>query len=93
MVNRPGGNPRAKRQILISTPIQMLPRRGSICGRLTRDFPMGCLQGEERGRVLADVDGSHFTARFGGSTFLEREDAQGAPTESDFTEYTQVYQD
>ena len=54
---------------------------------------MGCLQGEERGRVLADVDGSHFTARFGGSTFLEREDAQGAPTESDFTEYTQVYQD
>ena len=32
---RPGGNPRAKSYFLRSTPIQMLPRRGSICGRLT----------------------------------------------------------
>ena len=31
----PGGNPGAKRWFVWSTPTQMLPRRGSICGRLT----------------------------------------------------------
>jgi hypothetical protein len=32
---RPGSNPGANGWFLKSTPIQMLPRRGSICGRLT----------------------------------------------------------
>ena len=32
---RPGGNPGANRWFLQSTPIQMLPESGSICGRLT----------------------------------------------------------
>jgi len=43
--SRPGGDPGAKRSFLSSTPIHMLPRRGSICGRLTYDLPLGCLQG------------------------------------------------
>ena len=42
---RPGGDPGADRWFLESTPIQMLPPEGSICGRLTRDLPLGCLQG------------------------------------------------
>ena len=42
---RPGGNLGAERQLLDPTPIQMLPLRGSICGRLTWDLFLGCLQG------------------------------------------------
>ena len=34
-----GGNPRANRWFLWSTPIQMPPQRGVICGRLTQDLP------------------------------------------------------
>ena len=44
-VYRPGGNPGANRCFFNSTPTQMLPPGGSICGRLTEDLPLGCLQG------------------------------------------------
>ena len=44
-VDHPGDNPGANRWIRQSTPIRMLPPGGSICGRLTYDFPLGCLQG------------------------------------------------
>jgi len=40
----PVDNPGANRWFLQSTPIQMLPPEGSICWRLTRDLPLGCLQ-------------------------------------------------
>ena len=36
--HRPGGNPGANGWFLWSTPIQMLPRRGGVCGRLTSDL-------------------------------------------------------
>ena len=42
---RPGGNPGANRWFLWSNPIQMLPERGCICGRLTQDLPSNRLQG------------------------------------------------
>ena len=45
VVNRPGGNPGANRWFLKSTPIQMPPESGVICGTLTQDLPLGCLQG------------------------------------------------
>ena len=32
----------------------MLPRRGSICGRLTQDFPLGCLQGGQAALPTGD---------------------------------------
>ena len=35
----------AKMSAQFASPIQMLPPGGSICGRLTQDLPMGCLQG------------------------------------------------
>jgi hypothetical protein len=41
----PGGNPGANGWFLESTPIQMPPRRGGICGRLTQDLPSARLQG------------------------------------------------
>jgi len=50
-VFRPGGSRGAKRQFLESTPIQRLPRRGSICGRLTQDLPLGYLQCGVRGHA------------------------------------------
>ena len=43
--HRPGGNPGANGWFLQSTPIQMPPKSGGICGRLTYDLPLGCLQG------------------------------------------------
>ena len=36
---RPGGDPGANGWFSQSTPIQMLPRKGCICGRLTKDLP------------------------------------------------------
>jgi len=51
---RLGGNPGANSWFLWSTPIQMLPPGGSICGRLTRDLPLGCLQGEEAAKHLIE---------------------------------------
>ena len=45
---RAGGNPGANGWFLESTPIQMLPRSGGICGRLTEDLPLGYLQGVTR---------------------------------------------
>ena len=45
--SHPGDNPGANRWFLKSTPIQMLPPGGSICGRWTWDLPLGCLQGGE----------------------------------------------
>ena len=44
-VTPPWRHPVANRWFLLSTPIQMLPPGGSICGRLTQYLPMGCLQG------------------------------------------------
>ena len=43
--HHPGDNPGANRWFLESTPIQMLPPEGSICGKLTSDLPLGCLKG------------------------------------------------
>ena len=43
--SRPGGNPGAYRWFLQSTPLQFPPESGGICGRLTSDLPLGCLQG------------------------------------------------
>ena len=43
----PGDIPGENRWFLQSTPIQMLPQRGSICGRLTSNSLLGCLQGGE----------------------------------------------
>jgi len=43
-VNHPGAN----RWFLESTPIQMLPPGGGICGRLTYDLPLDYLQGGVR---------------------------------------------
>ena len=43
--NHPGGNPGANRWFLESAAIQMPPESGGICGRLTRDLPLGWLQG------------------------------------------------
>jgi len=37
----PGGNPGANRRFLLSTPIQIPPESGGICGRLTSDSPPG----------------------------------------------------
>jgi len=42
---RPGGDPGANGWFLLSTPIQMPPRRGVICGRLTLDLLSTRLQG------------------------------------------------
>ena len=42
---RPGGNPGPNGWFLQSTPMQMPPRRGGICGRLTEDLPSTRLQG------------------------------------------------
>ena len=36
-----------------STPIQMPPLGGGICGRLTQDLPLGCLQDGKLERCLA----------------------------------------
>ena len=41
----PGGNPGANRWFLQSTPTQMPPESGEICGSLTEDLPLGYLQG------------------------------------------------
>ena len=41
----PGDNPEANIWFLYPTLIQMLPPGGSVCGRLTSDLPLGCLQG------------------------------------------------
>ena len=41
----PGGNPGANRWFIQSTPIQMPPESGDICGRLTQYLPLGYLQG------------------------------------------------
>ena len=43
--NHPRDNPGANRWFLQSTPVQILPPGGSICGRLPSDLPLGCLQG------------------------------------------------
>ena len=45
----------------------MLPRRGSICGRLTQDLPLGCLQGgRDRGAVAeAELAADGLDARGG----------------------------
>ena len=45
----------------------MLPRRGSICGRLTQDLPLGCLQGGgDRGAVAeAELAADGLDARGG----------------------------
>ena len=47
----PGGNPGANGWFIESTPKEMLPQRGSICGRLTADWPSTRLQGGLAGRV------------------------------------------
>ena len=44
-VHHPGDSPGANRWFLKSTPIQILPAGGGICGRLSPDLPLGCLQG------------------------------------------------
>ena len=41
----PGDNPGANRWFLKSASIQMPPPGGGICGRLTQDLLLGCLQG------------------------------------------------
>ena len=41
----PGDNPGANLCLSKSTPINMLLESGGICGRLTCDLPLGCLQG------------------------------------------------
>ena len=38
-------DPGANRWFLKSTPIQMPPQSGGICGRMTEDLPLGCLRG------------------------------------------------
>ena len=43
--HHPGDNPGENRWSVGSTPVQMLPPRGSNCGRLPCDLPLGCLQG------------------------------------------------
>ena len=45
---RSGGNPGVNGWSLLSTPIQMPPRSGDNCGRLTSDLPSTRLQGGER---------------------------------------------
>ena len=45
MCNRFGGNPGANGWLLYSTPIQMPPESGGICGGLTQDLLLGCFQG------------------------------------------------
>ena len=52
-VHHPGGDPRANEWFLQSTPIHMLPPGGSICGRLTSDLPLCCLQGGVRTRAVS----------------------------------------
>ena len=49
----PWRQPRGKLMFSESTPTQMLPPGGSICGRLTEDLPLGCLQGGRRIRGAA----------------------------------------
>ena len=40
----PADNPGANMWFLSSIPLQMPPESGVICGRLTQDLPLGCLQ-------------------------------------------------
>ena len=63
-----GDNLEANRKSLKSTPTQMLTPGGSICGRLTSDLPLGCLQGGWArnllgGQVEAEVDQKLFQLR------------------------------
>ena len=44
-VSRSGGNPGANIWFLWSTPIQMLPRRGSICGEIDLGFVLNSTPG------------------------------------------------
>ena len=57
--NHPEDNPWANRFPIWSTPSQTLPPGGSICGRLTQDLPLGCLQG---GLLQCDSSSSTITA-------------------------------
>ena len=50
--SHPGGNPGANRWFLLSSPIQMPPELGGICGRLTGDLPLGSLQGDVSSETL-----------------------------------------
>ena len=50
---RPGGNPGENGWFLESTPMQIPPRRGGICGRLTSDLPSTRLQGGTLTRMAA----------------------------------------
>ena len=53
VLSSPGGNPGAHGWFLKSTPIQMLPFGGSICGRLTEDLHLGYFQAGVVGRSPA----------------------------------------
>ena len=54
IILHPGDNPGSDRWLVQSTSIQMLPPGGSICDRLTKDLPLGCLQGGLSG--LDEID-------------------------------------
>ena len=55
-VAHPGDNSGANRWFLKLTPVQMLPLGGSICGRLTKNLPLGCLQGGGEDGSLLNCD-------------------------------------
>ena len=55
---RPGGYPGANGWFLESTPIQMPPHRGGICGMLTYDLlPIRLQGGQEMWQSGADIGG------------------------------------